>query len=161
MIIAIDPGITGGVAYTLQGGLVDAKAQTLNTSGSEPKELINHLKTIGFDVTKTKVYVERQKYAAKDSRASVFTIGYNYRGLIEAVKDAGEVEIIEASVWMRRLGIPGKLDKKVRKKLIAEKASVYFPDINFYGPRGGLLDGISDACGILYYAIYKENQQEI
>ncbi len=84
---------------------------------------------------------------------SSFNFGFGtgvYHGICRALK----IPLVEVrpQEWQKGLGLPA--DRKKRKKALAEKAQLEFPEIRFFGAKGGVLDGRSDA---LYIAKYHAN----
>lgn len=54
--------------------------------------------------------------------------------------------------WQKFIGVTAKGD--AIKKNVAEIAARLYPNAQLHGPRGGLLDGRSDALMIAHYAAY-------
>jgi len=62
--------------------------------------------------------------------------------------------LVQPKQWQAAIGIPpGKYkgDAKGLKQAIAAKALELYPGVPLYGPRGGLLDGRSDALMLAHY----------
>ena len=60
---------------------------------------------------------------------------------------------IHSTQWYRRYKIPSGLKTKDRKQMTAAIMSELYPEVKpmLYGPRGGLLDGRSDALAIAHH----------
>jgi crossover junction endodeoxyribonuclease RuvC len=82
--------------------------------------------------------------------ASTFSFGVNYGKYQGALLSLGvPYSLVRPQEWQKGLGLPA--DKKTRKEAIAAKALAMYPNGGFYGARGGLLDGRSDAAMIANY----------
>lgn len=144
-LIAIDPGKNGAVVIAPVDGEIIVLEKEKSSWEVIARELQKH--------PRAKIIIERQQSSPQQGVTSAFTTGEGYgtyRGMF-MMMDA-PVVVVRAKEWMKYLGIPGGMELKARKELIAEKVSPRFPNINLRGPRGGLRDGVSDALGILYWA---------
>ena len=92
------------------------------------------------------VALPRQKGAGKTMQNYGIFLGY-----LEAYQL--RYTEIRAQDWQRYLKIPAGLEYKERKRLIASKITEIYPhcETSFYGPKGGLLDGRTDALAIAHY----------
>jgi hypothetical protein len=153
ILIGIDVGITGGVSVWAQGQglpvLISAKdmdaVKAAFVSMSQSRAGQQGLVT---------AYIEQQQSSPQQGVGSAFTTGRGYGfylGFLEALKI--NIVIVQAKKWMKLLDIPSGMEYKARKELIAKKILEIYPELPIYGPRGGLIDGLSDATGILNYAI--------
>lgn len=63
-------------------------------------------------------------------------------------------ELVQPKVWQKAVGAPtrkfldGEMDLKVA---VADLAQGYYPEAHLHGPKGGLMDGRSDALMIAHY----------
>jgi crossover junction endodeoxyribonuclease RuvC len=141
--IGIDPGKRGSLA------VIDDDYNVL--------ELIDYHENIASDMIKLK-YKYTIKMGALEKVASmpgqgvtsVFSFGVNFgfwQGMLEAL--GIPFVLVRPQEWQKGLGLPK--DKKDRKKAIAHSAKTRFPSAELYGPKGGLLDGRSDALMIASY----------
>ena len=69
-------------------------------------------------------------------------------------------DLVNPKEWQKFIGVPAKKKGQVRtsaqlKKIIAEIAERLYPGCEIRGPRGGLLDGRSDALMIAHYCAHK------
>lgn len=139
-VLGVDPGAEGGVALLCD----DQPARVWPChDGWEFNQI---LKTIDRP---TIVYVEEQ--ASRPSQASNAThkAGQTF-GEIIGVLIAREIpyDFIRPTAWTKMLGIkPRQKTESVTayKRRHAEVAARLYPHLNFYGPRGGVLDGLADA----------------
>jgi len=62
-------------------------------------------------------------------------------------------ELVTPKVWQKAVGVPAKKDRAQigLKELVATMAHDLYPSAHLYGPRGGLMDGRSDALMIAHY----------
>jgi hypothetical protein len=87
------------------------------------------------------------------SAKSNFSFGYNL-GVVTTIAIASNVMVdkVTPKKWQKFIGVTVKGDGI--KKDVAAIATRLYPDAHIYGPRGGLLDGRSDALMIAHYAAY-------
>ncbi|MBP7830363.1 MAG: hypothetical protein KA248_10640 [Kiritimatiellae bacterium] len=144
MILAIDPGQSGGIAWMDDDGIVNS-ADMPPTAG----DIIDHLrmlKATGRDVTayleKTGGYVPGNSGPA----ACKFARGC---GLLEGAIMALSIPLIEVSptVWMKALGAFPK-DKRERKNAIKGLMQARYPHLK-------ITLSTADALGLLTYALGK------
>lgn len=63
-------------------------------------------------------------------------------------------ELVTPKDWQQSVGVPAKKDRDPEdniKKIVARMAHDLYPKAVIYGPRGGLMDGRSDALMIAHY----------
>ena len=146
----IDPGITGAVAswdgrdlVTLKIPSVKAKGRgntiawpTLADSMSLYFEFVEHF------------YIEEVSAMPGQGVASMFKFGYvagGLRGLVAAMHKP--VTMVRASVWKPDMAVT-----KDKKQTAARAAELFPKDAHlFYGPRGGVDDGVAEAALIAFY----------
>ena len=89
------------------------------------------------------------------SAKSNFTFGgmfWRIKTILECIPV--KYELVQPKIWQKAVGIPtrkfldGELDLKY---VVADLAQGYYPGAHLHGPRGGLLDGRSDALMIAHY----------
>ncbi len=85
------------------------------------------------------------------SAKSNFNFGYN-TGVVNTVAMAAgvSVEKVTPKKWQKHVGVKAK--GKLIKKDVAGICDRLYPKAGIYGPKGGLLDGRSDALLIAHYA---------
>lgn len=160
MVVGIDSGKSGAMAVILPSGEVwfydwhDRVYQDLLrvrdwplAIGLEVQSPSQSRATGNDPVTGAPVSV------AREGVTSVFTNGRVYgewRGALCALDL--DYRLIQPKEWQKGLVPPG-IPKKSRKKLIAEAMAKLYPKAKkqLYGPRGGLMDGRSDALAIAHY----------
>ena len=88
------------------------------------------------------------------SAKSNFQFGRNV-GLLEAClySHIDNIEYIQPKVWQKEVGISftPKSTPAAKKKITANIALELYPKAEIFGPKGGLLDGRSDALMIAHY----------
>ncbi len=94
----------------------------------------------------------------RNSKTSLLTQGYNYNAVYAGLMMAGfnldNLVIVHSGVWKKALGVHGKKDGCEKKKMFEYALRIYPEDAKlFYGPKGGKLDGRSDALGVACYGL--------
>lgn len=141
-VIGIDPGKTGGVA------VITDREPTLY-----PMEMCKQV----LQMIPGVVYIEKQ--TALSGQRGVAQTMQAYGEIIGYAEATGHtVKIITPQEWYRYFGTKAGMPKKQRKEDTAEKMKNLYPSVShsLYGPRGGLLDGLSDALAIAHYGWRKE-----
>lgn len=88
------------------------------------------------------------------SAGSNFNFGYNTGGISWLSDAVGcGVDHVTPKTWQKYLGVTKK--GKAIKKNVAELIERLYPHANIRGPRGGLLDGRSDALAVAHFAAHK------
>jgi len=89
------------------------------------------------------------------SAKSNFNFGRNVQAVTTLIHCLGmQYQLVQPKVWQKTIElIPGayKGDPKGLKQAIATKALELYPGVTLYGPKGGLMDGRSDALMIAHY----------
>lgn len=144
MIIAIDPGTSGGIAWRDDDGIVNC-ADMPPTAGDIIDHL-RHLKALGREVT---AYLEKTgTYIPGNSGPSACKFARGC-GLLEGAIMALSIPLIEVApgVWMKTLGTLPK-DKRDRKNAIKALVQARYPHLT-------ITLSTADALGLLTYAIGK------
>lgn len=151
LIIGIDPGVSGAVAF-INGAsacvcdMPTTKAMrgkaALDVCGERLRNLLEpHASLV------TTAYVEQVQ--SRPRQAGQFAFGMNY-GRVLGVLEALGIPIVHvpASKWKPAMGLRGQ-DKATSVALAAQ----LFPHLKdqLYGPRGAPLDGLAEALLIAYY----------
>lgn len=90
------------------------------------------------------------------SAKSNFTFGgmfWRAKSLLESMQYP--YELVQPKAWQQAVGAPTRkfLGKEMDlKHAIADLAQGYYPTAQLHGPKGGLMDGRSDALMIAHYA---------
>lgn len=96
------------------------------------------------------------------SAKSNFTFGgmfWRIKTLLECVPVS--YELVLPKCWQNATGVPSRkfLDGQLDlKQAIADLAQGYYPEAHLHGPRGGLMDGRSDALMIAHYLKLKQRE---
>lgn len=146
MVIGIDPGQKGGLALIDTGSLPEIY---------RPEEIRMVLRM----TRSCPVYIEQQ--SAVSGQAGVAKTMQKYGELIGWIEACGhECNIVPPQVWYRYFKVPARLSVKERKEYTSALMAKEYPDIAgaFFGPRGGLRDGITDALAIATYGLRKEQE---
>lgn len=96
------------------------------------------------------------------SAGSNFKFGHNV-GILEGVLFTTFVGIdhVQPKAWQKAVGIAFKkgMTGAQKKKHVAAHAQQLYPSASLHGPRGGLLDGRSDALMIAHHMMIKYGGQ--
>lgn len=86
------------------------------------------------------------------SAKSNFNFGRNLQLLHDAIEVARlPKDMVQPKKWQKLVGLKQGLKSKEIKKAVATIATNLYPSAPLYGPKGGLLDGKSDALMIAHY----------
>ena len=144
MILALDPGASGGLAWRDDDGVVNCAAMP-----DTPGDTIDQLRTLRVMGREIVAYMERTgTYIPGNSgpAACKFARGC---GFLEGAIMALSIPLIEIapSVWMKTLGALPK-DKRERKNAIKTLMQARYPHLR-------ITLSTSDALGLLTYAVEK------
>lgn len=151
--IGIDPGTKGALCLL---DLSDPKPLFIDLN-PEKRAAITILDTL-----RNAPYAVGAKVALEDihslpgmSAKSNFAFGGMY-WRIKTILDCVPLtyELVQPKVWQKAVGAPTRkfLNDEIDLKVaIADLAQGYYPEANLHGPKGGLLDGRSDALMIAHY----------
>lgn len=120
MIIGIDPGKSGGIAFVYPLGVVAIKMPDTLT------DLVEELQSYTHEAEQIACYVEDVHAMPKQGVSSTFSFGRNF-GSIEGVLAALRIRVekVRPQVWQKALGCLSRGDKNVTKR----KAQELFPEI--------------------------------
>lgn len=162
-IVGIDPGLKGAVAVLSNNTVEIYQGYTLNLGQrttydqSKMREL---LVSIGPDI----VYIERQHAFPGQGVVSMFSTGFGF-GLWLGILTGLSIpyQMVSAKVWQVDFFAGQKhpkMKKQELKNLSYKVASQLYPKDakKLVGPRGGALDGCSDALLIATYGKHKESK---
>lgn len=146
----VDPGNKGAIClYTPEiGNIVFIDNKTL------PHEVTDILVTHSINNNIKMVCIEDVHSIFGTSAKSNFTFGYN-TGLITGIIQGLGLPLhkVQPKVWQKHVGVTAKGEDI--KKDVGKICSDMFPSVPVKGPRGGLLDGRSDALMIAVYCAHK------
>jgi hypothetical protein len=159
--LGIDPGAKGSFCILDPYGAITFDAAP--TAFKDSFKLFQGLKfmvaTIG---SFTAVAVEEVHSLYGMSAKSNFNFGRNVQAITSLLQHIPiEFELVKPKEWQAAVGIPPPKEREGAdiKHLVAARAESLYPDVSLRGPRGGLLDGKSDALMIAHYLFMKwENE---
>lgn len=139
MIGAIDPGANGALVILHSSDVftfVDYKAKGIRGYIEALKDY--PLQLLGIELVHS---------MPNQGVASTFSFGQRFGELI-GIAEALDIpyELVQPRQWQKHLGL-----SKATKQEIADAILQIYPNAELLGKRKGLLDGRSDALGILHY----------
>lgn len=150
--MGIDPGKTGGIAFVTRGGRYLESIHMPLTAGKEidVKSIIFKIDEIIEKGTLAFCFIEKIQYPPKQSVKSTCTTCTGY-GRILTILDMMDIKYEEVAPlkWKRNFS----LIKKPKKDSVATAQKLFpkAPKSCFYGPKGGLKDGVAEALLIAEY----------
>lgn len=151
-ILGIDPGASGAMVAMDEAGnyITHVEFESLHTYKDMLTTLSEKYSLIAL--------LEKVHAMPGQGVTAMFSFGQRYGEIIGMlVAYSIPFTLVQPKDWQKRLEIKNlsKLPKATRKKEIANSISNKYPDLRskLYGPKGGLLDGVSDAIGIANYKI--------
>ena len=148
LIAGIDPGSNGAIAV-------------LDSTNPDSVALLDLNKCSIYDATKwlhnqkiESIWLESVHSLYGMSARSNFGFGRNFGIAFAIAKIAvagGAVYQVTPKIWQKYIGITKK--GKAIKQQVAQIAQSIYPSANLHGPKGGLLDGRSDALMIAHYGL--------
>ena len=158
MIIAIDPGLKGGIAWTKSDVLPNAVK--MPSTPKEIIELLRHLKCVCGDVC----YLEKVNAMPKQGCKGTWTFAEHY-GAVKAILLCLEIPMVEVSPqkWQKAIGasrpsLPDnatpsqrEANKREGKKNIKQIVEARYPHLR-------ITLATADALGILMYAEKEERK---
>lgn len=156
--LGVDPGLTGAFA-TWDGSDLQTYAIPIRKIkiGREViwEDLVEDLRPALIGCTSA--YIEKVNTRPGEGRSSAFKFGYVAGGFRGIVDQAGiPVRMVTPQKWKKYFDLPADKAEAVRL------AASHFPGSTkqFYGPRGGLRDGIAEAALIALYGYNTESANE-
>jgi hypothetical protein len=147
-VCGIDPGASG--ALCVLDSENSAYAAFMDFKGNSIYDICKWLHLQGVSA----VWVEDVKSMFGMSARSNFTFGRNLGFAISVGEIACKGTLTRAvmpKVWQKYIGVSVK--GKAIKKQVAQIGKSMYPDAILHGPKGGLLDGRSDALMIARYGL--------
>ena len=147
--LACDPGSKGAFCLLLP----KFNKASFKSTEDKPSDLIDWIEQIKNEYNLRLIMIEDVHSLPLVSAKSNFSFGYNL-GVVTTIAIASKVMVdkVNPKKWQKFIGVTAKGD--AIKKDVAAIATRLYPEANIYGPRGGLLDGRSDALMIAHYAAY-------
>lgn len=151
--IGIDPGMKGAMC-TLVPVL---KLTEFMENKVHPINILSWLESIQNRYSVQVVMIEKVHSILGMSAKSNFNFGYNTGLITGLAQSTGEtVDLVTPKKWQKYVGVTAK--GPAIKKNVAGICERLYPHAAIKGPRGGLLDGRSDALMIAHYASHIYNQ---
>jgi len=152
--VGVDPGRTGSIC------LLNTKTDDILFSPTPARNAkIRTTRIWGalfpLDVHYMTIAIEDVHSLHMMSAKSNFGFGYNV-GAVHALFDClgATYELVTPKVWQKAVGAPSSKSvggPKGLKQAIAKLAIDLYPGAQLHGPKGGLLDGRTDALMIAHY----------
>lgn len=163
--LGIDPGAKGAICLLVTDSVGMPQIEFLDNS--LPPEVI-HEKLTRINKKVNMCMIEDVASIPGASAKSNFMFGWNVSMLrtLLAIQQFG-YDIVKPKVWQKAVGVvvPQKIKGTERKKRIknqvAEICERIYPGCKIRGPKGGLLDGRSDALMIAHYCRLKYSNQNM
>lgn len=147
----IDPGSTGAICAIRE----DGKVIFLDTTVA-PLELLDWFNALADECDVLVVMVENVHNIRGAASKSTFSFGWNTCKVEVMPLAAGlSVDKVNPKQWQKTVGVKSTTKGKAIKKEVASICARLYPRVNLKGPKGGLLDGRSDALMIAHYAKLK------
>lgn len=121
---------------------------------AKPKDLHAWLSLINQDYDLRVILIEKVHAIQGTSAGSNFSFGFN-TGLVNGISGTigCSLDHVTPKTWQKYLGVTKK--GKAIKKEVAEIVERLYPQAEVRGPRGGILDGRTDALAIAHFASHK------
>lgn len=147
--LGCDPGAKG--AFCLLVPITKQIAFMPTTA--EPEDLIIWFGRIQKQFNLIVTMIENVASIPGASAKSNFEFGRNV-GIVNTIpRCVGvSIDLVRPKKWQKFVGVTGKAKDNTIKKDVAQICRRLYPKSEIYGPRGGLLDGRSDALMIAHYA---------
>jgi Holliday junction resolvasome RuvABC endonuclease subunit len=147
-VCGIDPGNSGAVCV-------------IDSTSLSPPALLDFYPSSVFEVTHwlhnqhvDVVWVEQLHSLFQVTAKSNFGMGRSVGtalAIAEIVTRGTEPFMVTPKIWQKYIGVTTK--GKAIKKDVASLAIKLYPQVNLYGPKGGLKDGRADALMIAHYGL--------
>jgi hypothetical protein len=144
--IGIDPGQKGALC-----ALFPSTGEIKFLGTEDPKVVDSWLKRLVKLHDVRVIMIEKVHSIQGSSAKSNFNFGRSVERVnLLADLSGASVDMVTPKLWQKHVGVTAK--GPAIKKDVAALAKRLYPDAKLYGPRGGLLDGKSDALMIAHYA---------
>lgn len=148
--IGIDPGAKGSICALLPS---EGKA-IFKDPTDKPLEILEWLYQLKEQEGIRVIMVEDVHSIFGMSAKSNFSFGYNVGTVNTLAMATGEtVDRVAPKKWQKEIGVKSK--GKAIKQEVAQICDRLYPNVCIRGPKGGLLDGKSDALMLAHYAYLK------
>jgi Holliday junction resolvasome RuvABC endonuclease subunit len=148
--LGCDPGQKGNICLLVP----DEKIIEFFNNDSPPITIVNWLHDVISSYDVQMIMIEDVHSIFGTSAKSNFNFGFNV-GLMHGVFRATSIglDLVKPKEWQKFIGVKSK--GKDIKKEVAQICQRLYPTAELHGPKGGLLDGRSDALMITYYCMQK------
>jgi len=164
--IGVDPGASGSICVLESGNNFYQLQEeplfvSLDPNKHTTSEVIQALED-EIDLGHCKAALEEVHSLHGMSAKSNFAFGgmfWRARTILEALYIP--YELVQPKVWQKAVGAPTRkflAEEMDLKVAVADMAQGLYPNAKLHGPRGGLLDGRSDALMIAHYLRLKTAQ---
>lgn len=154
LFIGIDPGKQGAICF-LDPIADHPYFASLDPEKYPAKDLVESLSIILRVEKKGLIALEHVHSLGGMSAKSNFTFGGMFWRAKTVLDCVGyPFELVTPKAWQQAVGVPAKKDRDPDdnlKKIVARMAHNLYPTAVIHGPRGGLMDGRSDALMIAHY----------
>lgn len=152
--IGIDPGSKGCLCMIVPERNIVRFVDTTEL----PVSIMASLKQVALSYFLAPVMIEDVHALPGSAAKSTFSFGFNV-GMITTIVDCAAMprDKVPPKEWQKTIGISAKKGRTQiqLKKEVAEKAIELYPNATLHGPKGGLIDGRSDALMIAHYCRIK------
>lgn len=156
--IGIDPGSKGALCCLDSDNLSDI---TFIDTPSDHASCQRMQGFINMNAPKM-IGLENVHSIHKVSAKSNFVFGQNF-GIVKGVLGTTTfgMDLVQPKAWQKACGIAfkPKSTPAEKKRIVAATAQQLYPSASLHGPRGGLLDGRSDALMIAHHMMIKYGGQ--
>jgi len=161
VFVGIDPGASGAICAL---NVINHEA-IFQLTTTNPEHLMDWFAQLKAECDVRMIMIEDVHAIPGASAGSNFKFGYNV-GIVNTIAEATGlmVDNVTSKKWQSGVGltvsadIKGAARQKKIKGGVADICSRLYPKIPIRGPKGGLMDGRSDALMIAHFASLKYSQ---
>jgi hypothetical protein len=152
--IGIDPGRQGQICL-LDSSDDSSTFISLNPDIHNARDVLANITVALEEADDCAIALELVHSLGGMSAKSNFTFGgmfWRARTILDIL--GVSYELVTPKAWQQAVGVPAKKDRdpdEDLKQIVCHMALNLYPKADLYGPRGGLLDGRSDALMIAHY----------
>jgi hypothetical protein len=159
LFIGIDPGKQGAFCF-LDPSIDHVNFISLNPDKHSARDIVATIEVAREVADDCVIALELVHSLGGMSAKSNFTFGgmfWRARTILEMLDM--NFELVTPKDWQQSVGVPAKKDRDPDdelKMIVSRMAHRIYPSANLWGPRGGLMDGRSDALMIAHYLRLKQ-----
>lgn len=152
VVVGIDPGQRGSIC-AIQVKSLEA---IFYPTSEKPIDIVGFFEQLDRECDIRVIMIEDVHAIPGTAAGSNFKFGYNV-GVINALAQVTghRVDLVPPKRWQKAVGVKQGTKGKDIKIAVAGICDRLYPKAKIRGPKGGLLDGRSDALMIAHYAILK------